>query len=195
MKTTKIKTILRYVAITALSLLSTAVNSAAYRFDWNYNGRTTTGFFTGTENGNLITNTTLSSLLLDNTVIAPIGGVWYSSSFDSSNQPTTLNGQLSFDGEENNVIFSNTDYPTNANRLQWFASFSTSTYTNQRGLASTELVILPTFIINDTNFDYPVAPDVTGWSVTRVGQVPEPSVLLLIASGLASLRCFRRRLL
>ncbi len=188
---------MRYIKITstflvfaAFALLSFTAHSASYKFDWTYDGQTTTGYFNGTENGNRITGVTLESLYLDNELINPNGGSWYSSSNFMGLGFTTTDGWLSFDGEDNNVVFADTDYPTVLDYRTQFFSLTFEEYTNIYLRAETRGFYLDKGMVRlERNNTYATTPDVSDWRVTRV---PEPGMLWLIASGLASLRCFRR---
>jgi hypothetical protein len=194
--------VLNTVFITSALSAHTA-DAASFKFEWIYDGHTTIGFFNGTENGNIISNTSLTSLLFDNNIITPTGGVWYSSSqallpglFGPELRLTPTNGQLSFDGEENNVLFSSEDIPSLLLSTPQFFSYSDDIFTsipNTTNLSVTSINAGGNSGTSEINYQFSSTPDVTGWSVTRVGQVPEPGILLLLASGIASLRCFRRR--
>ena len=188
-----------FSVLAALALSSYNASAASYRVDWVYGGHTTTGYFTGTENGNVIFDTSVSSLLIDNVAIQPLGGSWYSSSHNATTGLwETTNGQVSFDGEENNFLFVDGDFPANFSHRTEFFSLTTTPLSLRQGGSYTSTYTSsysPALEIIEYNQNYNNSADVTGWSITRVGQVPEPGVVLLIVLGLASLRCFRTRVI
>jgi PEP-CTERM motif len=161
-----------------VSLLASAAQASTI-FDYSFTGTDgdlVSGSFSGTANGNLITNLSNITASLNGTVFSGSGNL-----FGSSHNATTWNWQsggavASFNGLQNNFLFIDADYPNSTYFSNYF--YSVSNIYNSYASVS-----------NNSTYG---ATSAANWRVVAA-KVPEPSSLILFALGLAALVYFRRK--
>jgi PEP-CTERM motif len=163
-----------------VSLLASAAQASTI-FDYSFTGTdgdVVKGSFSGTANGNLITNLSNITASLNGAVFSGSGNL-FGSSFNSAISNWQSGGAVaSFNGLQNNFLFINTDYPKNTSFSNYF--YSVSNIHNSYA---------------QINSPYNVTSGTTSAANWRVvaATVPEPSSLILFALGLAALVYFRRK--
>lgn len=187
---------LKFLITCLFTLTTMTANAASYRFQWDFPGHTVAGTFNGVAQGDRIFQPVLTSFFLDSvnvfensSVFGPIAaysaGPAYLSFTGDNNDFFIAISKLNADQTKSRYAFrSYTDLTVDeiALMLTWPEISFEATSPND---GFTPPYIQYTY--NNTNL---LSPDAPGWSVT---QVPEPAILWLIASGLVSFRCLRRR--
>ena len=148
----------------------TAAQAATFQYSFTFDsGTNVSGTFDGTRNGNLVTDLTNISLLVDG-VKFPDDQIYGYSAFG------WLGAVASFDGRENNIFFHGFDIGNEFNHSIIFTSvgalvdsFSLSSLTRLR---------------NDRAVAYTQSYNLENWSLVEVSAVPLPGALALMLSGL-----------
>jgi hypothetical protein len=181
--------------ITIAALISAVFAAPAHAgaiYDYNYaftNGTVVNGSFTGTANGNLITDLSNISVFINGFAYNGNGSLFASriATTDWGYTWQSGGGVASFDGLENNFLFIDTDYPNNYSYTNYFYDVRTpghSVYAYGQGQQGYNA------------YDYNAGMVTSGvWSVQAqlpVNDVPEPSSVVLIGLGLAGLLAARR---
>jgi hypothetical protein len=108
----------------ALALAGEAHADHAYTLDWIIGGDEIFATFNGTANGNVITNLSNISVFFDGIAFSGNGNLYANSINDNATGWSSTGAQISFDGQENNFVFSNTDFSNNLNFTNYFYDFS-----------------------------------------------------------------------
>ncbi len=176
----------KFVSVVALvcALFSVPAAHGATAFNYSYtfaDGSIVKGGFTGNASGNLITDLSGISVLVNGVAFSGngslfaagiVGSEWYSGA-----------GVASFDGLQNNFLFADSDFP-------WVTSYTNifyNTYSrNQEAYMESSQA---------SNWDDLSNPSYAGdnWSVWTASDIPEPAPVLLLAIGGVGLALARRR--
>ena len=160
---------------------------AIYGYSYTYgSGDVVTGSFTGDASGNLITN--LSSITASlNSVVFNGSGHLYGSLWDK-NASVFVSGAAvaSFDGTQNNFLFSDVDTPDNSGGTNFFDSIPFLVNSDQT--SATDALTTSTFQFAQ-DFTFPGGPmtpyNPASWTVTLLSNsVPEPSTVSLLSLAL-----------
>lgn len=164
---------------TLMSLLASAAQASTI-FNYSFTGSdgdVVSGSFSGTANGNLITDLSNITASLNGVAFAGSGNLFGSSLNKSSWNWQSGGAVASFDGLQNNFLFINADYPNSYAFSNYFYSVSkfyeSYAYAGPSGYTSG-------------------ATSIANWRLVAAN-VPEPSALVLLILGMIALVYFRKK--
>ena len=166
--------ILRTVAATVALAAASVAHAASSTFDYSYtfaSGDVVKGSFTGDASGNLVTNLSNITAIVDGTPLTGSGAL-----FNASYNPATFTwtadaGRASFDGTQNDFLFIDSHYPTDTNFTNYFYSINgVGTLTDSRAFAYGDSSVAT-----------------SRWTLTSAVPETDNAVLLLAGMGLMGL--------
>lgn len=173
--------------VSTIAVASLAHAAAIYGYSYTYgSGDVVTGSFTGDASGNLIKNLSSISASLNGVVFNGSGHL-YGSLWDK-NASVFVSGAAvaSFDGTQNNFLFSDVDTPNNSGTTNFFDSIPFLVNSDQT--SASDALTTSTFQFAQ-DFTFPGGPmtqyNPSSWTVTLLSNsVPEPSSVVLLSLAL-----------
>lgn len=171
--------ILRTAAAIAALAAASVAHAASSTFDYSYtfaSGDVVKGSFTGDASGNLVTNLSNITAIVDGTPLTGSGAL-FNASYDPSTFTWTADtGRASFDGTQNDFLFVDTHYPTDSNFTNYFYSITAvNTVTESREFAYADSSVAT-----------------SRWTLTSAVPETDNTVLLLAGLGLMGLVARRK---
>ncbi len=186
------------LALLTATIALTAPLSQAAKFDYSYtfgSGAVVAGSFTGTANGNLITDLSDISASLNGIGFAPtLYGIGYSNYAPNAYRWVPTGAVASFDGTQNQFMFADDTMTPGHDSLQTYFFIVTSII---GGVAYPEA--FATLLNDGTHVEVdgvfrPYRYSPARWSVTAVAApVPEPETYAMMLAGLGLLGVMTRR--
>ena len=159
----------------ALALFAGAALSAqATTFDYSFDvgGVNIEGSFSGTENGNLITDLTKITALVNGVAMNGSGSLFSAAFSQTGGNLWNSGAVISIDGKENNFIFADSDLANNVwGYTNYIFSLNPKVYYGMQSVSTA----------NAYSLEYEKVP--TNWSITQVAAVPEPETYAMFLAG------------
>jgi hypothetical protein len=174
-----------FLAILVLSIFasSAAHGGAVYQYRYTFaDGSIVNGEFTGNASGNLISDLSNISVFFNGVAFNGSGSL-YAASLDSNYIWQSGTGVASFDGLQNNFLFSDTDYSIDKTYTNYFYDAYPITHDAYMYASRGESW-------DDLSSDSYIGGN---WSVTTATDVPEPAPVLLLGFACICLVLVHRR--